>query len=297
MISATLGDYPQVPMLHIDPPRTPLMSAIGNISPPKADAKTLTKRYSGLDEVCRLLNIDSSDSVTWDHLQFEHDRFETGECIYAVGQPFDTLHVVNAGFLKIGRIDANGVEQVMGFPMKGDILGVDGINTHHYVSSAVALSNCDLILLPIKVLMDLGHTHSGFENAMYRIISRELLREQTVGGMLGGGSAKTRLAYFFVTLAAKFAALGYSSERFNLRMTRQEIASHLGLNGETITRTLMTLRERGIVAFSQRTIHIKDPEALQALCSRSYRSFEQKKCVAKQSIDYFDTSATLPSSS
>jgi CRP/FNR family transcriptional regulator len=73
------------------------------------------------------------------------------------------------------------------------------------------------------------------------------------------------VARFLISLADRFAAMGYSSKLFNLRMTRHEIGSYLGLTLETVSRTLSAFNEIGLITVDQRTIGIKDPEALKTL--------------------------------
>jgi CRP/FNR family transcriptional regulator, anaerobic regulatory protein len=144
-------------------------------------------------------------------------------------------------------------------------MGVDGIHNKTYCSEAVALSDCDLILLPFKKLTTLGRTHVELENMMYGVMSRELVREQAMIGMLGALSAEARVARFLVTLSDRFSQMGYSSKLFNLRMTRHEIGSYLGLTLETVSRTLSAFNEIGLISVDQRTIGIKDVDALKSL--------------------------------
>lgn len=221
--------------------------------------------WSNLKEVCDLLHISTACSIVADELLFQHVQFKTGQRVHTIGQPFDTLYIVNSGFLKTVLIDEFGNEQVLSFPMKGDMLGVDGIHSKHYSSEAVALSDCDLILLPFKKLTALGRVHIELENVMYGVMSRELVREQAMIGMLGALSAEARVARFLVSLADRFAQMGYSSKLFNLRMTRHEIGSYLGLTLETVSRTLSAFNEIGLITVDQRTIGIKDADALKTL--------------------------------
>jgi CRP/FNR family transcriptional regulator len=156
--------------------------------------------------------------------------------------------------------------------MKGDMPGIDGINTRHYASEAVALSDCDIMLLPFRKLTALCQVHAELENLMYAVLSRELVREQAMIATLGGLSAEARVARFLGALAQRFAAMGYSSKLFNLRMTRQEIGSYLGLTLGIVSRTLSAFHEIGLITVDQRTIGIKNAEALQTLRRLSPRS-------------------------
>ena len=240
------------------------------------------KLWSNLKELCEVLRIPATPSVADEELLFQHVQFKTGQRIHTIGQTFDTLYIVHSGFLKTVLIDEFGNEQVLSFPMKGDLFGVDGIHTKRYASEAVALSNCDLILLPFKKFTALGRTHVELEHAMYSVMSRELVREQAMVSMLGALSAEARVARFLVSLAERFAEMGYSSKLFNLRMTRHEIGSYLGLTLETVSRTLSAFNEIGLITVDQRSIGIKDADALKTLRRLPPSSSRAKQVAAKK---------------
>jgi CRP/FNR family transcriptional regulator, anaerobic regulatory protein len=223
------------------------------------------KLWSTLNEICELLRIPATNHFDDEEFVFQHVQFKTGQRIHTIGQPFDTLFIVHSGFLKTVLIDEFGNEQVLSFPMKGDMFGVDGIHTKRYMSESVALSNCDLILVPFKKFTQLGRSHIEFEHSMYNVMSRELVREQAMVSMLGALSAEARVARFLVSLSERFAEMGYSSKLFNLRMTRHEIGSYLGLTLETVSRTLSAFNEIGLISVDQRSIGIKDIDALRTL--------------------------------
>jgi CRP/FNR family transcriptional regulator len=241
------------------------------------------KLWSNLKELCDVLRIPSAAVHTDEELLFQHVQFKTGQRIHTIGQPFDTLYIVHSGFLKTVLIDEFGNEQVLSFPMKGDLFGVDGIHTKRYASEAVALSNCDLILLPFKKLTALGRAHPEFEHAMYSVMSRELVREQAMVSMLGALSAEARVARFLVNLSERYADMGYSSKLFNLRMTRHEIGSYLGLTLETVSRTLSAFNEIGLISVDQRSIGIKDLDALKTLRRLPPSSARTKQAASKKS--------------
>ena len=239
------------------------------------------KLWSNLKELCELLRIPATSSVNDEEFLFQHVQFKTGQRIHTIGQPVDTLFIVHSGFLKTVLIDEFGNEQVLSFPMKGDLFGVDGIHTKRYASEAVALSNCDLILLPFKKFIALGRTHSELEHAMYSVMSRELVREQGMVSMLGALSAEARVARFLVSLSERFSEMGYSSKLFNLRMTRHEIGSYLGLTLETVSRTLSAFNEFGLITVDQRSIGIKDIDSLRTLRRLPPSSARSKKASKK----------------
>jgi len=219
--------------------------------------------WSSLKEVCELLRIPVA--LSHDEFQFQHMQFKTGQRVHTIGQPFDMLYIVNSGFLKTVMIDEFGNEQVLGFPMKGDMFGIDGIHGKQYTTETVALSNCDVILVPFKVFSALGRTHAELEAAIYGVMSRELVREQTMVGTLGSLSAEARVARFLVFLSQRFTEMGYSGTQFNLRMTRQEIGNYLGLTLETVSRTLSAFNAIGLISVDQRAIVMHDIATLKTL--------------------------------
>jgi CRP/FNR family transcriptional regulator, anaerobic regulatory protein len=223
------------------------------------------KLWSTLKEVCDMLRIASPSTTSDDDFQFQHMQFKAGQRVHTIGEQFDMLYIVYSGFLKTVVIDEFGNEQVLGFPMKGDLFGVDGIHSKQYSSEAVALSNCDIVLVPFKALSALGRKHAELEWAIYGVMSRELVREQSMVSQLASLSAEARVSRFLVYLSERFTEMGYSGKQFNLRMTRQEIGNYLGLTLETVSRTFSALNAAGLISVDQRAIVINDAPTLKTL--------------------------------
>jgi len=220
------------------------------------------KLWSSLAEVGEFLHCAQPLAMSRDKTLFQHLHFKTGQRIHALGQDFDSLYLVNSGFLKTVLFDESGNEQVLNFPMKGDVLGIDSIHTTQYTSEAIALSDCDIILLPFKTITALSRSFEQLEQAIFFLMSRELARQQVRLTMHGTSSAEARVAKFLLSLSDRYAALGYSRSTFNLRMTRNDIGSYLGLTLETVSRTLSALNELDIISVSQRHITINDAGGL-----------------------------------
>lgn len=223
------------------------------------------KLWSTLKDVCDMLRIQVPAGAADDEFQFQHMQFKAGQRIHTIGEPFDMLYIAYSGFLKTVVIDEFGNEQVLGFPMKGDLFGVDGIHGRHYACETVALSNCDIVLVPFKALAALGRKYMELETAMYGVMSRELVREQAMIIQLALLSAEARVSRFLVYLSDRFSEMGYSGKQFNLRMTRQEIGNYLGLTLETVSRTFSALNAAGLISVEQRAITIHDAQTLKTL--------------------------------
>lgn len=223
------------------------------------------KLWSRFAEVCDLLGIALNSPLPEADLVFQRVQFKAGQRIHTIGQAFNMLYIVNSGFLKTILIDDIGEERVINFPMKGDLLGLDGIHSRKYESEAIALSSCDIILVPFKALTALGRKYPELEAALYGVMSRELMREQRMVSMLGSLNSESRIARFLLAQSERFFNMGYSGKEFNLRMTRHEIGSYLGLTLETVSRTLSAFNELELISIDQRTVTIKDRAGLKTM--------------------------------
>src|SRR3569833_2598238 len=145
---------------HTPEVRTEASASSLHTSSQEAGWQRQGKLWSTLKELYDLLRIPAAPSINDEEFLFQHVQFKTKQRIHTIGQPFDTLYIVHSGFLKTVLIDEFGNEQVLSYPMKGDLFGVDGIHTRRYASEAVALSNCDLILLPFKKFTAHKHTQN-----------------------------------------------------------------------------------------------------------------------------------------
>jgi len=189
-------------------------------------------------------------------------HFECGQRLFEIDQAFHTLAIVRLGFLKTFAVHDGVGEQVLGFPMRGSILGIDGIDAGRHQSSTQALSSGELILIPYAALLNLGQTHPDLYTRIFNGISAELDSHLAIIRLLALRFAEARVARFLMLLAARHAALGYSDSKFILRMRRCDIGSLLGVTPETVCRTLTTLRALGIIEIRHNNLRILDRHAL-----------------------------------
>lgn len=221
------------------------------------------KLWSTVNELASLLGIDTR--LPGDHVLFQHVQYRTGQRIHTIGQPFDMLFAVNSGFLKTVMIDDAGNEQALAFPMKGDIIGIDGIHKKIYMTEAVALTNCDIVLIPFKQLTAIGRANPALEAELHSVLCRELIREQQMVSLISSLPAEARVARFLVHLSDRYAALGYSGTQFTLRMTRQEIGSYLGLTLETVSRSFSAFKLIGLIGIDGKSVIIRDLDTLRTM--------------------------------
>jgi CRP/FNR family transcriptional regulator, anaerobic regulatory protein len=187
--------------------------------------------------------------------------------LYRAGDAFSALYAVRTGYLKITRTLEDGREQVTGFLMAGDLVGLCGIGSSQHVCNVVALEISEVFSIPFDRLEELSREVPGLQRHFHRLMSREISREQKLMLMLGSMSAEERLAAFLLDMSQQHMMRGYSPTEFRLRMTRVDIGSYLGLQLETVSRVLSKFRKAGIVEVNQKRVRIADRERLCAVIS------------------------------
>ncbi len=195
-------------------------------------------------------------------------RLRQGQYLYRSGDPFKAIYVVRAGFFKTCVLSGNGHEQVAGFQMVGEFLGLDGISSEAHTCDAVALEDSQVCSIPFAELEVLACQIPALQRHFHKLMSREIVRDQGVMMLLGTLHAEHRLAAFLLNLSQRFAARGYSSTTFHLRMTRDEIGSYLGLHLGTVSRAFSQFQEDGLVAVNLRHIQLLDLDRLRKALGR-----------------------------
>jgi CRP/FNR family transcriptional regulator len=155
--------------------------------------------------------------------------------------------------------------------MMGDLLGLDAIGGNRHVSDAVALEDSEVCEISFPLLEQISRDAPCLQQQLNRVMSREIIRDQGVMLLLGSMRADERLAAFLLNLSQRFAVRGYSATEFNLRMTRQEIGSYLGLKLETVSRAFSGFHRRRLIEVRQRNVRIIDLARLRAMLGPSRR--------------------------
>jgi CRP/FNR family transcriptional regulator len=196
-------------------------------------------------------------------------RVRQGEFLFRSGEQFHCLHVVRAGMFKTILIDSEGREQVTGFHMTGEVLGLDGIESEHNQSSAVALEDSEVWEISFARLEALCRQDRAMQRMFHRLMSREIQRDYLMMLLLGSMNAEERLAAFLVNLSQRLTERGYSAVRFVLRMSRREIGSYLGLTLETVSRVFSRFQREGLIRAELKAVELRDLERLRAMVGGS----------------------------
>jgi CRP/FNR family transcriptional regulator len=218
-----------------------------------------------LRELCLPRQIGDGDMARIEQVVFARRRLKRGDSLFKAGDAFNALYAIRSGFLKTTVLNADGREQVTGFQMGGELLGLDGIGSGHYNGNAVALEDGEVCVLPFALIEELGREIPAIQRNLHSVLSREIVRDHGVMMLLGSMSAEERLAAFLLNLSRRFTARGYSASEFHLRMTREEIGSYLGLKLETVSRLFSRFQAEGLIEVQQKHVRICDIAGLQGL--------------------------------
>lgn len=222
-----------------------------------------------LRELCLPMGLSTKEVKRLDQLVYVRRKLKRGESLYRAGDPFSAIYAVRTGFFKANVILEDGRDQVTGFHMPGELIGMDGIGTDVHSCNATALEDSDVCVIPFSRLEEISNEVRGLQRQFHRMMSREIVRDQGVMMLLGSMRAEERLAAFLLNLSQRFVARGYSPSEFHLRMTREEIGSFIGLKLETVSRIFSKFQEDNLIGVQQKHIRILDTGGLKQILGQN----------------------------
>lgn len=185
-----------------------------------------------------------------------------GHALFRPGDTFGNIYAVRSGSFKTVVTHREGREQVTGFAIVGETLGFDGIASGSYRCEAIALEDSSVCVMPFDLLEMLCREVKAIQHHVHQMLSAEIVRASALMMLIGVATAEERVAIFLADLSRRWQARGYSAEAFTLKMTREEIGSHLGLTLETVSRMLSKLQARRLIEVHGRDLRILDIDGL-----------------------------------
>ena len=217
-----------------------------------------------LRELCMPVDLSSEDMQRINALTQLKRGYSRGDYLYRSGDAFHSLYAIRSGSFKTQVLHEDGREQVTGFQMTGEIIGMDAISTDVHTCDAIAMESSEVCALPFNQLEAMSRELPSLQRHLYKIMSREIVRDQGIMLLLGSMRAEERLAAFLLNFSQRLAARGFSPTQFQLRMSRQEIGSYLGLKLETVSRAFSHFQNEGVINVKVRSIELLDLARLQA---------------------------------
>ena len=218
-----------------------------------------------LRELCLPFGLDPREVNQLDELVGSRRKIKRQQHLYRSGDPFEAIYAIRAGSFKTDVILEDGRDQVTGFQMTGEVLGLDGISSEQHSCNAIALEDSEVCVIPFGRLEELSRQVESLQHQFHKIMSREIVRDHGVMMLLGSMRAEERLAAFLLNMSQRFTARGFSPSEFHLRMTRDEIGSYLGLKLETVSRAFSRFQDEGLVTVQQKHIRILNTPGLKRI--------------------------------
>ncbi len=215
-----------------------------------------------LRELCMPLGLSQHELDRVDEIVAARRKISRGTALFRAGEKFTSLFAIRTGFFKTCVISEDGRDQVTGFQMAGEVIGLDGIVNDRHTCDAVALEDAEVCVMPFDRIEELSREVNALQRHVHKIMSREIVRENGVMLLLGSMRAEERVAAFLLNLVQRLHARGFSQSELILRMTREEIGSYLGLKLETVSRTFSKFVDDGIVEVKQRHVRIVNTDML-----------------------------------
>ena len=218
-----------------------------------------------LRELCLPGGVGAEDLDRVENIVYARRRKKRGESLFAAADEFKTVYAIRSGFFKTSVVDGEGREQVTGFFMGGELLGMEGIGSGRCNGTAVALEDSEVCVMPFALIEAAAHEVPALQRHLHAVLSREIVRDHGVMMLLGSMRAEERLAAFLINLSKRFVRRGYSASDFHLRMTRDEIGSYLGLKLETVSRLFSQFQKEALIEVEQKHVRILDIAGLERL--------------------------------
>lgn len=220
-----------------------------------------------LTALCLPMGLDPADVERLDGIVKRSRPLHRGDDVFRVGDRFRNLYVVKTGSVKTYTPKDEGGEQVLGFHLPGEVIGLDAIELEVHTCSARVLETSAICEVPFSRLEELSSLIPSLQHQMYRLLSKEIHQDTEMLLLLGKRSSEERLATFLLSLSHRLKKRGLSSSEFHLSMSRHEISNYLGLAVETISRLFTRFHEEGLLDVRRKYVRITDIDGLEALIS------------------------------
>ncbi|MFC3813350.1 fumarate/nitrate reduction transcriptional regulator Fnr [Lysobacter sp. GCM10012299] len=229
-----------------------------------------------LQQLCLPAGIDADELVRLDEIVRRRRTLARGERLFRIGDPLASVFVARDGAFKTVSLSEEGEEQVVGFHLAGELIGLDALGDGAHRCEAVALESANVCDVPLDQLSAVAAQLPSLQQQLLRVIGHSLNRDQDHMEMLVRRQANERIALFLHGLGERFRQIGQSSTAFRLPMSREDVARYLGLALETVSRGFTRLQEDGVIAVHGRRVEILEIAALERL-AHGIESSEPKR--------------------
>jgi len=218
-----------------------------------------------LNSLCLPIALENDDLDALDRIIKRSRPIQKGELLFKQGDHVNSVYAIRTGAVKTYTVAPSGEEQITGFNLASELVGLSGYNQDAYPLTAKALETTTVCELPIEQLETLCDDLPGLRKQIMRNMSGEIRQDQQMMLQLSKRSADERLAYFLLELSSRFERRGFSPKAFRLSMSRVDISNYLGLAVETVSRIFTRFQKNGLIATEGKEVQLVNLEELGAL--------------------------------
>lgn len=218
-----------------------------------------------LGELCLPRGLTPDETERFEQIVHRSRPIQPGEHLFRAGDEFRSVASVRTGCFKSYVIDHEGQEQVLGFHLPGEIIGLDAIDKEIHACSAKVLETSAICEVPFHRFEELSSSIPSLQHQMYRLLSKEIGQDTEMLLLLGKKSAEERLAAFLLSMSKRLHKRGLCATDFFLSMSRHEIGNYLGLAVETVSRLFTRFQDEGLLKVDRKHVELLDLGALEVI--------------------------------
>lgn len=234
-------------------------------------------RTCSLHDLCLPRGMSDADVAELERIVTRSRPYARGKTLFRADEPFRAIYVARSGAVKTYTLGADGGEQIIGFHMPGEVIGLDGMVEHRHLVTAQTLELASVCEVPFDLLEHTAARVPALQHQLMRLMSQNIADKRQQLLVLGDHSPERRLALLLLDLSERFAHRGFSPIEFNLPMSRQDIAAYLRLAAETVSRAFGKLQRDGLVDVNGRLVQIADCAQLAAFAGQMQGSGGERR--------------------
>ncbi len=234
-------------------------------TPEKLAAGEVACQDCGMDPMCSILEYAEEESSVPEGVLLRRRHVARGETIFLKDDPFRSVFAVKSGSFKTYIPKVSGYDQVVGFHLIGELIGMEGLSGQHYPYTARALQDSSVCELRMESLSETGYLLEELQRGIINMLSAEVAFNHQLITTLIHQSADQRLAGFLLNLTRRLQARGMRQVEFQIGMSRSDIGSYLGLASETVSRVLTRFQKNGLIQLRHKRLRLLDPDSLRGI--------------------------------
>lgn len=220
-----------------------------------------------LNTICLPISLHIDDIDKLNNIVQRGKPLQKGDYLYRANDPFDSVFAIRSGAVKALTLSDNGEEQVTGFYLPGEVVGMDGIADNRYTNSVIALETASVCEIPFNRMEELSLQIPNLQRHFFQLMSREITQDQQIITLLSKSSAEERIAALLLSISSRNSRRQLSATAFRLPMSRTDIGNYLGLTIETVSRIFTRLQKQELIHVDKKEVLIKNMDQLRSIAN------------------------------